>query len=121
MKETTAKKTTLLAKQHETLTRCQTRSRSLLFALVLILAVSVGHGFAATAPEGGSSGSLHIWEDSPEYPQFEIQPDSGQANANKKGNAKNKANAQKDNTKVARVSWDAWSLPIGNGRLGAVV
>jgi len=67
-----------------------------------------------------ASGSLHIWENAPEFPQIEALPDSGQTNADKKGNAKNKANAQKSSPKVAKPSWDAWSVPIGNGRLGAV-
>lgn len=94
------------------------RSRSLIF--VVALTVMAGRGYAAMPSEKFSSGALHIWENSPEYPQIETPPDSGQTNAVKKGNVKSKPGAQKDKPKVTKPTWDAWSLPIGNGRLGAV-
>ena len=88
--------------------------RALFPALTLFLTVSIGRGFAATAPDG--CGSLHIWADSPEYPQIEASSD----HLKQKGNETDAAGARKKGTQAAKVSWDAWSLPLGNGRLGAV-
>ena len=70
--------------------------------------------------ENTDGGSLHIWEDSLEYPQIETPPDSDQPNVKKKGSAKNKAAAPKGKPKVTKPTWDAWSLLFGNGRLGGV-
>ena len=101
-------------KQPASWSKCRAGSRTLFSVLALALAMSIGRGFAADAP-AGSSGSLHIWEDTPEYPRIETPPEGDSTTAKKKTNATNNAK-----TKLADVSWDAWALPIGNGRLGAV-
>ena len=84
----------------------------LVFALALSLIVSAERGYASAPTEEAAGNSLHIWENTPVYPEMPSDSD--------KANAKKKAKAKKDNAKFTRAPWDAWALPIGNGRLGAV-
>jgi len=100
-------------------------TRELCFSLALILLVSAGRGYASTPSEHVAGDSLHIWEDTPDYPGVVAPLVDAAANSKKKGNDNTKANPHKDTTnktpaKVVRSPWDVWALPIGNGRLGAV-